>query len=198
MKNIETLLQEAGLEIPEDKKESFNKSFNENYKTVNDYERQKEKLSTYEEKVNTLTESLDKFKDVDPDALNQKIDQLQKDLEAKDSEYAQKIADRDFDTLIRESIAGAKGKNVKAITALLDLDMLKASKNQKDDVAAALKALSEAEDSSFLFQAEDESNNDDLDVIGKGDVIGSVKHGGGDNMMAGLRSAMGLPAEEKK
>ena len=35
--------------------------------------------------------------------------------------------------------------------ALLDMDTLKASKNQKDDIAAALKGLSEAEDSKMLF-----------------------------------------------
>ncbi len=34
----------------------------------------------------------------------------------------------------------------------LDVDTLKASKNQKEDIAAAIKGLSEAEDSKMLFE----------------------------------------------
>ena len=59
-------------------------------------------------------------------------------------------------------------KNAKAIAALLDIDTLKASKNQKEDIAAALKELAEAEDSKMLF-GEPEPN-----VVGTGNPIGTV------------------------
>ena len=151
MKNIFEIMKEYGLEVPEDKKKDFEKSVLENYKTISDYEVQSDKLKTAEEKVTTLTENLDKFKDVNVDELNNTINTLKTDLANKDKELNEKLAERDFNDLLRESINSAKGKNAKAITALLDVDTLKASKNQKDDIAAALKTLSEAEDRKMLF-----------------------------------------------
>ena len=204
MKNIETILKEAGLEITAEQLAAVEKAVKENYKTVVDYEKQKEKLDAAEDKAKTLAESMEKFKDVDPDALKQSIEDLKKELEAKDADYAGKIADRDFEDTLKEAISAAKGKNAKAIRALLELDTLKASKNQKEDVASAIKALTEAEDSAFLFAKDHGDEPEDADtgagVIGKADVIGTVKHGGGDNFLAGLRSSMGLPASptEKK
>ena len=151
MKNIFEIMKEYGLEVPEDKRKAFEKTVLENYKTVSDYEVQSEKLKTAEDKVTTLTGNLDKFKGVNVDELNNTIAALQSDLAAKDQELISKLAERDFNDLLKESIATAKGKNAKAITALLDIDALKASKNQKEDIAAALKTLTEAEDSKMLF-----------------------------------------------
>ena len=65
------------------------------------------------------------------------------------------MADRDFNDLLKSAISEADGKNVKAITALLDVDALKSSQNQKEDIAQALKSLAEAEDSKMLFGAQE-------------------------------------------
>lgn len=187
MKNIFEIMKEYGLEVPEDKHKEFEKAVLENYKTVSDYEVQSEKLKTAEEKVTTLTGNLDKFKDVNVDELNNTIAGLKNDLAAKDKELTDKLAERDFNDLLKESIATAKGINAKAIMALLDTDTLKASKNQKEDVTAALKALAEAEDSKMLF-------GDAETVIGGGNPIGNVtKNGGGDAPTAEMRAIMGLP-----
>ena len=78
MKNIFEIMKEYGLEVAEDKKKDFEKAVLENYKTVSDYETQAEKLKTAEGKVTTLTESLDKFKDVNVDELNTTIASLKK------------------------------------------------------------------------------------------------------------------------
>ena len=51
--------------------------------------------------------------------------------------------------MITEVINAAKGKNVKAIKALLDLDTLKASKNREADAKAAVEALQK--DTGYLF-----------------------------------------------
>ena len=161
MKNIFEIMKEYGLEVAEDKKKDFEKLVLDNYKTVSDYETQAEKLKTAEGKVTTLTENLDKFKDVNVDELNNTITTLKADLENKDKELKDKLADRDFNDLLRESIAGANGKNAKAITALLDVENLKTSKNQKDDIADALKKLAEAEDSKMLFGEQEEVSDYD-------------------------------------
>ena len=187
MKNIFEIMKEYGLEVPEEKKKDFEKTVLDNYKTVSDYEIQSEKLKTTEGKVTTLTESLDKFKDVNVDELNSTIATLKTDLANKDQELKDKIADRDFNDLLKDSITSAKGRNEKAITALLDLETLKASKNQKEDITAALKTLAEAEDSKMLF------GEPEPYVLGKGDPIGSVIKTGNQDSDATMRAVMGLP-----
>ena len=150
-------------------------------------EKAKDDLNAANEKVKTTEEALKAFDGVDPAALNQKIADLQKDLQTKDAEHQAQIADRDFQDMLKESIAAVKGKNPKAITALLDVDTLKASKNQKEDIANALKVLTEAEDSKMLF-GESEPKE-----IGKGDLPGIVTKGGNADSDAAMRAAMGLP-----
>jgi len=193
MKNIFEIMKEYGLEVPEEKKKDFEKLVLENYKTVSDYDVQSEKLKTAEDKVTTLTANLDKFKDVNVDELNNTISTLKTDLVNKDKELTDKLAERDFNDLVKEAIVSANGRNAKAITALLDLETLKASKNQKADVEAALKALTEAEDSKMLFGTAEEE-----ELLGTGDIPGTVKKGGSSGEFASLRAAMGLPEENAK
>lgn len=151
----------------------------------------KETVDTQGTTIKDLKKDLEEFKDVDVSGMKTKIANLENDLQTKETEYTQKIADRDFQDMLKESIATAKGKNAKAITALLDIDALKASKNQKEDVAAALKTLAEAEDSKMLF-GEIET------VIGEGNPIGTVtRNNGGNTPTAEMRAIMGLPPISK-
>lgn len=175
MKNIFEIMKEYGLEVPEDKKKDFEKAVLENYKTQTDYDNQTKKLDAANETIKDndtamkdLQTQLDGFKDVDVTGLNKRISDLEEEKKNIQKDYDSKIADRDFSDLVKESIAAAKGKNPKAIMALLDVNALKASKNQKEDIAAALKTLTEAEDSKMLF-GEPEPN-----PVGTGNLIGQV------------------------
>ena len=193
MKNIEAILKDAGLEVTAEQLAAIDKEVKENYKTAVDYDKQKDKLAAAEDKVKTLTESLDKFKDVDADKLNGEIADLKKQLEEKDKTFASQIADRDFDDLVKDAIAEAKGRNPKAIKALLDVEALKASKNQKEDVAAALKKLAEAEDSKMLF------GEDQPAPVGKVGAIGKVTGGtSGDAFLDSIRAAAGLSTQKSE
>lgn len=188
MKNIFEIMKDYGLEVPEDKKKDFEKAVLENYKTVADYEKQTDEVTSLTDQLNTVKEDMKKFESVDPEALKNQISDLNQKLADKDTEYQNQIADRDFQDMLKNAIAEAKGKNAKAITALLDVDALKASKNQASDVAAALKALSEAEDSKMLF------GEPQAQVTGRGNPIGTVTNGsGGSTPTAQMRSIMGLP-----
>lgn len=145
---------------------------------------EQEKVKTHEGTISGLKKDLEEFKDADVSGMKQKIEDLEKDIKAKEADYQQQIADRDFDDVLKDSINAAHGKNVKAIKALLDVETLKASKNQKEDVAAAIKALSEAEDSKMLF-GEAEPN-----PTGKGDPIGGVGGTGTKPQADSLMSAL--------
>lgn len=155
MENIFKIMKDFGIEMPEDKKADFEKSVLENYKTVNDYNKQVESLNkankTNDDAMKDLQTKLDAFKDVDVTKLNKTIEDLKAEKARIENDYKDKEAKRDFDDLIKDAITGAHGKNAKAITALLDVDTLMQSKNQKEDIAAAIKKLTEAEDSKMLF-----------------------------------------------
>lgn len=85
MKNIETILKEFGLEIPEDKKKMFADSFNAEYKTIADYTKQVEKISKLtkelEEKNSNMADLNSKIKE-----LNDGTGKLQ-ELEEKVKQY---------------------------------------------------------------------------------------------------------------
>lgn len=200
MKNIFDIMKEFGIEVPENHKKDFEKAVLENYKTMADYDKQTEKLTKANDTIKAsdtamkdLQTKLDEYKDVDVSALNQRITDLETEKGNIESDYQKKLAERDFNDLIKEGIAAAHGKNVKAITALLDTETLMQSKNQKEDIAAAIKTLTEAEDSKMLF-------GDAIEIAGKGNPIGDI--GGGkltpeEKEEADCRAAMGLsPAGE--
>ena len=196
MKNIFDIMKEFGIEVPEDHKKDFEKAVLENYKTMADYDKQTEKLNKANDTIKAsdaamkdLQTKLDEYKDVDVSALNQRITDLETEKGNIESHYQKKLAERDFNDLIKEGIAAAHGKNVKAITALLDTETLMQSKNQKEDITAAIKTLTEAEDSKMLF-------GDAVEIAGKGNPIGDI--GGGkltpeEKEEADCRAAMGLP-----
>lgn len=187
MKNFEQILSDAGVELTDEQKTTISKEMGENYKTVADWQKQHDKVQTLETTLKDTQEKLKAFDGVDAEALNGEIAKLKGDLEQKDKDYQAQIADRDFQDMLKEAIASANGRNAKAITALLDVDVLKASKNQKEDIADALKALAEAEDSKMLFGEPEPT------VIGGGNPIGAVTKGGsGDAWLAQMMSAAGI------
>ena len=156
-----------------------------NLDTANaDLNAEKVKNATQETAINDLKKDLEEFKDADVSGMKQKIADLEKDIQTKDATHQKEIADRDFNDLLKESIAFANGKNAKAITALLDVETLKASKNQKEDIAAAIKTLTEAEDSKMLF------GEPEPKPAGKLDLIGGVRKTpaeGGDSLIDALK-----------
>ena len=187
MKNIFEIMKDYALEVPEDKKKDFEKAVLENYKTASDYDNQVDKVTNLTDQLNSAKEAMKKFEGVDPEALKNQIADLNQKLTDKETEYQNKIADRDFQDSVKGMIAKYKGRNEKAIMALLDMDTLKASKNQNEDLEKAFKELSEAEDSKMLF-------GENVQVDGRGNPIGSFTNGGGgDAQTAQMRSIMGLP-----
>lgn len=192
MKNIEKILSELGIELTEEQSAKLAKEVQENYKPIADWQKQVDKLKAANEKLEATEEALKKFDGVDAKSLNKQIADLKADLKKKDEEHQKQIADRDFDDLLKSAITDAKGRNAKAIRALLDIENLKESKNQEKDIASAVKKLSEAEDSKFLF------GEPDPKVVGTGNPIGKVtKKGSMDAEEAAMRAAMGLDNDKE-
>ena len=100
-------LEDLGLE-----KEVVDKIMTEN---GNDINKTKEKLETerdnYKSQLETATATLKTFEGVDVNDLQSKITSLQNDLTAKDTEYQNKLADRNFNDKLNGLITTAGGKN---------------------------------------------------------------------------------------
>lgn len=141
-------LEDLGLE-----KEAVDKIMDWNGKDI-EAEKAKTKAAegerdNYKAQLDTATEKLDKFKDVKPEEMQATIEQLRKDLKAKDDEYAAKEAERLFNDALDKAITTAGGRNAKAIRGLLDIDALRESKDQTEDIKKALEGIRESD--SYLF-----------------------------------------------
>ena len=66
--------------------------------------------------------------------------------------HKQELQQMAFEKALGEGIVKAKGRNAKAITALLDVDTLKESENQTQAIEEALEALKR--DSRYLFEGD--------------------------------------------
>lgn len=105
------------------------------------------------EQLRTATEGLEAFKGVDVKDLQGQVAKLTKDLSDQAEAHKKQLADLAFDRVLKEAITAARGRNTKAIAALLDVDALKASKDQTADIKSALEALKK--DSGYLFDSEE-------------------------------------------
>ena len=66
--------------------------------------------------------------------------------------HKNQIAQMAFEKALGEGIVKAKGRNAKAICALLDVETLKESENQREAIEAALEALKQ--ESRYLFDGD--------------------------------------------
>ena len=106
-----------------------------------DIESAKKPFADYEaikEQLKTAQDGLKAFEGVDVKDLQDKIKTLNTQLSTKDKEWQDK------------AITTAKGRNAKAISALLDVEKLKKSTNQDADIKDALEALKK--DNAYLFE----------------------------------------------
>jgi hypothetical protein len=141
-------LEELGLD-----KEVIEKIMAQHGKTVESHKTAAENAvkdrDTYKGQLEDVSKKLKAFDGVDVEALRGEVETLKKDIATKESDFQGQLADRDFQAMLNAEIMAAKGKNPKAVMSLLDMDTLKASKNQKEDTAAAVKALLETD--AYLF-----------------------------------------------
>ena len=93
------------------------------------------------------------FQDQDIEGVRKSAQDWEEKYNQAIKDHEAKLADMAFDQALEGAITTAKGKNTKAIKALLDVDTLKASKNQEADIKAALEGLQK--DSGYLFGSDE-------------------------------------------
>lgn len=102
MKNIEQILKEAGIEVTDEQKAAVNAAVTENYKTIAEFEKQTKKLTaaetdrdTYKWQLDTANETLEKFKDIDPEKQAEEIQKYKQAAKEAQDMASKQILERD-------------------------------------------------------------------------------------------------------
>lgn len=162
MKNIIEILKNIGVEIPADKESELLKDVAENYKTVAEFDKKVNKMQTEIDDAKTRAtaaeDTLKGFEGKNFEEIEKERNDWKEKYELYVKEQQEKQDEADLNSAIENAIKQAKGKNAKAIIANLDLPALKSSHNRDTDIASAIKAMAEAEDTAFLFETDPENN----------------------------------------
>ena len=148
-------------------------------------ERAEQDRDSYKEELETAQNALKEFEGVDVKDLQGKITQLNTDITNLQTKHQQELADRDFTDMLKNAITAAGGRSDKAVMAMLDVDALKASKNQEADIKAALEACQK--DNGYLFGSNEPINNP-VGLTGGNPPASSG--------MDAMRAAFGLPTNK--
>ncbi len=151
MKNMQTILEAFGITVPEEKKAQFYKEVAANYKTVADYEKQTGKVENLTRQLQDATDGLKAFEGIDAKELQNKITALQEQLAAQEKDHQQKLLDMQFDAALEQAVTAVGGRNLTAISALLDVDALKKDGDRRGAIDTALAALKQQH--GYLFEA---------------------------------------------
>ena len=164
-------------------KEIIDAILDEHSRSIGTIKTENESLKT---QLQTAKDGLKAFEGVDVTNLQGQITKLQQDLADKDAAHQTELANMAFDRALDGAITAARGKNAKAIKALLDMETLKGSKNQEADIKTALEGLQK--ESGYLFDTEGTPPPYSAGA-------GTGAYQGGYNSNSTLRAAMGLPAK---
>lgn len=172
MKNVEQILKDAGVEMTDEQKAAVNAAVTENYKTIAEFDKQAKKLTAaetdrdnYKGQLDTANETLEKFKDIDPEKQAEEIQKYKQAAKEAQDMATKQILERDqrdylkgeFDKLkiesgrVRDSlmreIMGEDGLKWKD-GAFMGLSDYLAKENEKDHFyqTEAEKAEAEAKD----------------------------------------------------
>lgn len=113
MQNIEQILQELEIEVPESKKDDLKKKMLENYRTVADYNKQVSKADDYKKSLDSVQEQLAGFKDVDVDDLKGQIQTLNQQLADEKAGRAADARKIEVEKQVNEFLATTDEKGAK-------------------------------------------------------------------------------------
>lgn len=123
MADIFGMLKEAGVEIPADKKDAFNKEFRKTYKSEGEISKVTDKLETdrdnWKQRAETAEETLKKFEGVDLETMQTELATWKAKAENAEKDYAAQIAKRDFEDALKEEIGGYKFTSEAAKKAIM-------------------------------------------------------------------------------
>lgn len=149
-------LQKLGLT-----EEQINEVFKMNGLDVNgakgELENAKKELEDYKAQFTSTQAELKKLQELKPEELSKQVSDLNEKLASQKADFEKQIADRNFNDLLAKTVTTAGGREAKAIMPFLDIEALKASKNQETDIKTAIEAVKGEHD--YLFTSTEPVKN---------------------------------------
>lgn len=123
--------------------------FTEHGKEINAIKDERDKIK---DQLNEAQKTLKSFEGVDVSELQSKITELTDEIATNKANFEKQISDRDFNDLVKAIAGEYKARDVKAVMPFLDVETLKASKNQDKDIKAAFDVVKKEQ--SYLFESD--------------------------------------------
>ncbi len=111
-----------------------------------------EDYDTLKTQLDEAQKTIKGFQDQDIEGVRKSAKDWEEKYNQAIADHKQQMADMAFDRSLDAAITGVKGRNAKAIKALLDVDTLKKSTNQDADIKTALETVKK--ENGFLFDGE--------------------------------------------
>lgn len=163
MTDIFELLKEAGVEVPADKKDGFNKAFRESYKSVGELTKSTKKLEDdrddWKKRAEDAEKTLKKFDGIDPEKIQTELATWKQKAETAEKDYAAKLEQRDFEDALKEAIGEYRFTSEAAKRAVI-ADIREAGLKVKDGKILGLNDLiaqMKEKDSSAFVDEQQES-----------------------------------------
>lgn len=144
---LKTILGDAYTEDIETK---VSEQIGKGFVSREDYNAQNATKKKLEADLKTANETLTQQPAVDVDGLRGEVATWKKKAEEAEAKAGSQLEAYKFDTLLDSAILGTKGRAVKPIRALLDIEQLRASEKPEDAVTQALAQLKH--DNGYLFE----------------------------------------------
>lgn len=182
MKNIYELLKDYDVEIPEDKKEEFNKKLHENYKTIAEYnginnklekaEKERDSYKTkYDDDIKSRDEDLANLKKQLEDAddgsvkieeLTNQLATLQSNYDEAQAEYTKQLTQQKYEYAVKEQVNGLKFTSNSAKKAFLNEAIAKNMPMEDGSILGFqdfVDKYKEQDAGAFVEENDDETNN---------------------------------------
>lgn len=154
MADISEILKEIGVEIPEDKKESFLKDFRSSYKSVHELEKIREKKDSLETRINELNDTINGYKKIDVDGLKNEVNAWKEKYENVDKEYTKKINKQ----ILTNAFMGYKFSSKTARNGIfaeaLNSDKIKFENESVIGLDDFIKGMKETDPEAFILEEE--------------------------------------------
>jgi len=146
-----------------------------------------------------LTEAgktIEGFKELDIEGIKAAAEEWKSKAEKAQTEAEQKVQALKFEHALKDALAAAKAKNIKAVKALLDLSSVKFSEDGEQLEGLEEQLATIKKEDSYLFEdsesaAEEEEEESDFEpkIVTKAENKGIL----GDSVLSAARKAAGLP-----
>lgn len=141
MQNYEKILEELGIEIPEDKKADLKKKMSENYKTVADYNKQVEKKDEYKTSLDDVQSKLTDLEKEDVAGLKDKVATLTQELADEKEARAKEAKQTELKDKVNDFLSDKKFVNAITEDAIRSQMLLKLSEENGKNAEDVFKEL---------------------------------------------------------